>query len=256
MYDFDSLPGSLLTTGNPKTAKGEKVGFLTAIMHLAPHKLSGFNVCAFASKGCAFACLNTAGRGGMGLDLNGINRIQVARIRRTRWFKRDQHAFMCQLADEIAAHVQRAIRHGLTPCVRLNGTSDLPWENIKCGRHANIFAMFPDVQFYDYTKFPPRLRSKVAAIPNYHLTFSLSEENDETAADALALGWNVAVAMNVRKGQPLPERFTIGGISAPVIDGDVSDLRFTDTRVSIVGLRAKGARGKADTSGFVRNVNL
>lgn len=253
-YDLDALPGSLLTTRNPKTTKSEKSGYLTAIMHFAPAKLSGFNVCAYASKGCTLACLNTAGRGGMDDSHyeNILNGIQVARIQRTRWFRRDKEAFMIQLADEIAAHVQRAIRHGLTPAVRLNGTSDIKWEDVKLGAFRNIFAMFPDVQFYDYTKWPIHKRR---AISNYHLTFSLSESNDAHAADALALAVNVAVAFDVKKSDPLPPEYTIDGITAPVIDGDLSDLRFTDKRVSIVGLRAKGARGKADTSGFVRATN-
>ena len=53
----------LLNNGNAKTIKGEKLGFITFGLHLAPFNLSGFNACAWASKGCAEACLNTAGRG-------------------------------------------------------------------------------------------------------------------------------------------------------------------------------------------------
>lgn len=254
MFDLDQQPKSLLTVGNPKTAKGEKHGVLTAILHFAPHKLSGRNVCSHASAGCAAACLNTAGRGGINLDADGLNMIQAARIRRTRYFTRDRQAFMVDLADEIATHVLRALKHGLKPAIRLNGTSDLPWENIPAGKHANIMAMFPDVQFYDYTKVPARIRKRALKVKNYHLTFSLSEENDANALDALLHGMNVAVAMNVRKGQPLPPKFTLGGcLPRPVIDGDLTDLRFLDRRGCFVGLRAKG-RGKVDTSGFVRNV--
>lgn len=259
-YNLDTAPLSLLTTGNPKTAKGEKHGYLTAILHLAPHKLSGRNVCSHASVGCAAACLNTAGRGGMALDENGLNLIQVARIRRTRYFTRDRENFMIDLANEIAAHVLRAIRHGLKPCVRLNGTSDIPWENVKVGAHSSIFAMFPDVQFYDYTKMPIRLRKRALKVSNYHLTFSLSESNDLVAISAMLEGVNVAVAMNVKRSGALPPTFSItnghpeGTIHAPVIDGDATDLRFLDKSGSFVGLRAKG-RGKQDESGFVRNVN-
>lgn len=247
MHNLDALPGSLLTTGNPKTAKGEGSGYLTAIMHLAPASLSGRNVCPHATAGCITACLNTAGRGGIGLDANGLNMIQVARIQRTRWWQRDREGFMTQLAHEIHAHVRRAERHGLIPAVRLNGTSDLPWERFPIGDHPNVMTMFPTVTFYDYTKWPAKLRPLVPMIPNYSLTFSLAESNDEKAADALAAGMNVAAVFNTRRSDDLPATF----MSYPVIDGDKTDLRFLDPTPCIVGLRAKG-RAIHDRSGFVR----
>lgn len=254
-YDLDALPKSLLTTGNPKTAKGEGSGYLTAILHLAPAMLSGRNVCPHASKGCIAACLNTAGHGGIGLDADGLNIIQAARIRRTRWFQRDRGAFMRALADEIRAHVKRAELHGLTPCVRLNGTSDLPWERFAIGDYANIFAMFPHVQFYDYTKWPLNKRD-VQDIRNYHLTFSYSERDDaaERAVSYLTAGYGVAMVFDTRKSADLPAFWTLNDGTtvaiAQVIDGDTTDLRFTDPGACIVGLRAKG-RAKHDTSGFV-----
>ncbi len=260
-FDLDAIPAALLTTGNPKVAKGEAHGVLTAIMHLAPERKSGRNVCPHATAGCAAACLNTAGRGGIGLDADGLNTIQAARIRRTRWFHRDRVAFLAQLVREVESHVRTARRHGLTPAVRLNGTSDLPWERFPVERDGEtfpyIFAAFPDVVFYDYTKWPIRLRPLVAAIPNYSLTFSLADgaKSETEAAHALESGVNVAAVFATRKGQPLPPSHMVGGVIAPVIDGDATDLRFRDPRGSkgtIIGLRAKGdARG--DTSGFVRN---
>lgn len=250
MFDLDAMPNldkGLLTVGNPKTAKGEGYGYFTAILHLAPASLSGRNVCAHATDGCKAACLNTAGRGGIALDADGLNGIQVARIRRTRWFTRDRVAFMVRLVRDIETHCKRAAAHGLKPAVRLNGTSDLPWENIPCGDFPNIFARFPEVRFYDYTKVPARLRRRAMGTPNYALTFSLAESNDAHALDAMAAGLNVAAVFAVRKGQPLPATY----YGRPVIDGDLTDLRFTDPAGVIVGLRAKG-RAIGDTSGFVR----
>jgi len=106
---------------------------------------------------------------------------------------------------------------------------------------------FPLVQFYDYTKIPrPYLRAR----GNYHVTFSLSESNSATAIDALKHGVNVAAVFHVKRGQPLPETF----LGAPVIDGDLHDLRFLDGyRGAVIGLRAKG-KAKRDTSGFVQLV--
>jgi hypothetical protein len=255
-FNLDGMPGSLLTTGNPKVAKGEAHGVLTAIMHLAPAKVSGRNTCPHATDGCAAACLNTAGRGGIGLDADGLNTIQVARIQRTRWFHRDRAGFLARLVKEVTAHERSAKRHGLRPAVRLNGTSDLPWEQFPVTRGGsefpNIMAAFPEMTFYDYTKWPARLRRLVAGIPNYSLTYSLAESNETHAAEALASGMNVAAVFAVRRGQPLPERHTLAGVtSAPVIDGDSTDLRFLDPTGVIVGLRAKGAAIR-DTSGFVR----
>lgn len=247
----------LLTAGqsNPKTAKGDKLAYSTAILHLSPAKLSGRNVCAFATAGCAAACLNTAGRGGM-FQPGGTNSVQEARLRRTRYFFADKAAFMVDLHSDITKHVAAAFKAGLTPCVRLNGTSDIPWENVKLTvngvTYANIMAAFPTVQFYDYTKNPGRRN-----LPdNYVLTFSLAESNRDHAVSALLAGMNVAAVFNVKtavtgrwSADPLPSEY----MGVAVIDGDDHDLRFLDPRGVVVGLRAKG-RAKKDTTGFVQHV--
>jgi hypothetical protein len=255
MFDLDAPPRDLLTLGNPKTAKGTKHGVHTAIMHLAPAFVSGRNTCPHATDGCRAACLNTAGRGGIGLDSQGLNTIQAARIRRTRYFHADRTGFLELLVAEIEKHVKACERHGVIPAVRLNGTSDLPWERFSVVRNGrtfpHVFAAFPRVTFYDYTKWPIRLR-KVAGIRNYSLTYSLAESNDSTAADALRSGVNVAAVFDTRKSGDLPAAFTIDGETRVVIDGDATDLRFRDPKGGvIVGLRAKG-RAKSDRTGFVR----
>lgn len=250
-FDLDTNPLALLTSTNPKTAKGEGHGYLTAILHLAPAKLSGANVCGYASKGCISACLNTAGRGGIGLDSDGLNQIQAARIRRTRFFRRDREGFNRQLFAEINAHVRRASRNGLRPAVRLNGTSDLPFEKLPFLGFRNVMAAFPNVTFYDYTKWPVSKR-QLSKAPGYSITFSLCEDNDERAADALSAGINVAAVFDTRKSGDLPSTYALGGKDWPVIDGDSHDLRFLDPAGVIVGLRAKG-KAKRDDSGFVRS---
>ena len=37
---------------NAKTVKGQKYGYMTAVLYLAPSNESGFNVCPMASQGC------------------------------------------------------------------------------------------------------------------------------------------------------------------------------------------------------------
>lgn len=237
--DAPKRPRSLLTTSNPKTDKGRALGYLTAVLHLAPANLSGRNVCPDATPGCVAGCLNLAGRGGIIPRGQTSNAIQRARIARTKWFQTDRSAFLDALRSEIERHVARAARAGLAPAVRLNGTSDLPWERIA----PEIFASFPNVQFYDYTKSIKRART-VAALPlNYSLTFSRSEKTDaDTVALLLSEGVNVAAVYD-----ECPADFDG---TAPVIDGDASDLRFLDPRGVVVALRAKGP-AKRDRSGFV-----
>ncbi|MHC4301616.1 MAG: GP88 family protein [Planctomycetota bacterium] len=246
---------NLLTTGNPKTEKGNGLGYLTAILHLAPATMSGHNVCPWSSAGCRAACLNTAGRGGIqksGVDpivcqdvsLAPNNLIQLARIRRTNLFYSCRQTFLAKLHKEIRQHVKRAEKHNLAPAVRLNGTSDLPWEKID----PTLFSEFPTVQFYDYTKGFSRMVEYCAGdLPtNYSLTFSKSETNEPECRVVLKHGGNVAVVFNTKKSADLPE----GYLGSRVVDGDVSDLRFLDGDGVVVGLRAKG-RAKSDESGFV-----
>ena len=117
---------SLLTTGNPKIVKGEKAGYFTGILHLAPMNVAGCgNVCPWATKGCAASCLNTAGRGGIIKKGEHTNNIQEARKERTRWLFDDPESFHDALDKAILMHKKRAARYGMKPAIRLNGTSDL-----------------------------------------------------------------------------------------------------------------------------------
>lgn len=221
----------LLTTSNPKLMKGQSLGYMSFVMHLAPSTLSGYNTCPMASAGCASACLNTAGRG-------RFTATQEARIRKTKWFFNDRDTFMAQLVKDIEAAIRKAARENMTPVFRLNGTSDIRWETVPVvGGFPNIMSVFPNVQFYDYTKLTNR-----RDIPaNYHLTFSRSESNDSFVSAAVGAGMNVAVVFDT-----LPQTY----LGRPVIDGTETDLRFLDSEGVIVGLLAKG-KGKRDTSGFV-----
>ena len=228
--------GNLLSVDtNAKTIKGQKRGYLTGILYLAPASESGvMNTCPMASAGCKADCLYTAGRA------QYLPSIIQSRVNKTLWLARDRAGFMNQLRKDIAALVRKAARLNLTPCVRVNGTSDLSWM-----AHA-MAAEFPTVQFYDYTKLPrPWQRTR----PNYHLTFSLSETNLSDAIETLQHGMNVAAVFNTKRGQPLPDTWN----GYHVVDGDVHDLRFLDShRLGlIIGLRAKG-KARKDTSGFVQ----
>ena len=220
---------------NYKTIKSEKVGVLTGIIYMSPYNLSGKNVCPGASAGCAAACLNTAGRGAM-------NVVQAARLKKTQRFFQDRQQFLWDLVNEISALRRKAKAKGLKAAVRLNGTSDLPYERYKIrDTGKNIMQLFPDVQFYDYTKLENRIVGQQLPA-NYHLTFSRAEDNDHKLAAVLE---HTSAAV-VFSGE-LPETWR----GYPVIDGDEHDARFTDAGAGvIIGLTAKG-KAKHDTSGFV-----
>jgi hypothetical protein len=216
---------------NAKTSKGTAHGYLTGIVYLAPYNLSGVNLCPKASKGCAAACLYTAGRG-------AFKSIQAARMAKTQWFLNDRAGFVDQLKREIKAAQKRAAKLGLKLAIRLNGTSDIVWERI-----TDVIQSFPDVQFYDYTKIAKRFLWDRPA--NYDLTFSLSEDNETDAAFVLARGGRVAAVFRDRN-------FPASFLGVPVVSGDDHDLRFLDASGVVVGLYAKG-KARKDASGFVRD---
>jgi len=240
----------LLSVGNPKTLKGMAQGYNTFILHLAPYTLSGHNTCPKASAGCAAACLNTAGRGGMFKRGEVTNTIQQARIRKTKMFYDNREQFMALLVKDIELAIKQSAKAGLIPVFRLNGTSDLSWEKYSVTKdgtvYTNIFSAFDNVQFYDYTKV---LGRKVKHIPNYHLTFSMADGNYMDCKQAVNEGLNIAVVFGIKKGTAMPEKFFNSNLT--VFNGDESDLRFLDPKGCVVGLYAKG-KAKKDTSGFVK----
>lgn len=244
------LRGGIWTVSNPKTTKGEGKGYVTLILHLAPADSAGVvrngrvvDVCRFRSPGCSAGCLNYSGHGGIYRPGESTNAIQEARKRRTLALFADWKGYLSRAVAELRYLQSLAEAQGFRVCARPNGTSDLP-------RLAHDLATAcPDVQFYDYTKVPNPGRR---VLPNYHLTFSASETNAAHVLSAIREGVNVATVFRVKAGHALPGQW----LGRPVVDGDASDLRFTDPRSAdgrglIVGLRAKGSRAQRDTSGFV-----
>jgi hypothetical protein len=224
---------------NHKTVKGQKKGFKTAVLYLAPSDFSGFNVCPQASEGCRQSCLYTAGFG-------TYKTVKQGRINKTRWFMQDRESFMKQLIREIANFVYHCEKTNFIPCLRLNGTSDIAWEKICCNGKT-VFDYFPNLQIYDYTKVYKRALSHVfGKMPeNYHLTFSLNERNLNEALEVLKLGGNVSAVFRNK----LPKKYQ----GFEVINADENDLRFTDSDNVICGLIAKG-KARTDYSGFVLDV--
>ena len=234
-------PTVLFGTQNNKTVKGEAKGYKTFIIYMSPEKQNslGKNLCSKASEGCKKSCLFTAGMG-------AFSNVKIGRINKTEYFLKDREGFMQQAAKEIKKAVKK---HGAENiAIRLNGTTDIPFENIpflfEGEVYSNIMEIFPQVQFYDYTKIFTRLTNKLPA--NYDLTFSRSEDpiNQEQAKAVISLGHNVAVVFK----NELPAFYD----GYQIIDGDETDLTFLHPKGVILGLKAKG-KAKKDISGFVIN---
>ena len=222
----------LSVNADTKTIKSNKAGFLTGILYLAPYDLSGVNLCPFAKVAeCHVACLNTAGRG-------NFNNVKSARLRKAKLFNDNRGEFMAQLIEDIHKLKRQAKKKNMQAVVRLNGTSDIEWEKIMLGEF-NIFELFPELQFYDYTKNPNRKN-----LPdNYDLTFSYSGVESFIKFNRQALSNNMRVATVFKI---MPAQFE----GREVINGDDHDARFIEDKNIIVGLKAKG-KARQDKTGFV-----
>jgi hypothetical protein len=141
-------------------------------------------------------------------------------------------AFLLILKYEIS---EVARKYG-TAQIRLNTYSDIRWENIM----PEIFAQYPDIQFYDYTKHP--VSSRPALPQNYKLTYSVSEKTTAKEIEkAKTANRNLAVVVSVRSGKVKDKwraiKATWAGI--PTVDGDQTDDRYSDPSGVVVILRRK-----------------
>jgi hypothetical protein len=248
-----------LSIDSPKAVKAQGFGYMNGINYGAPARLAGVgNMCVNASPGCEALCLGAySGQAAMAKQ-GEISKVLESRIRKTVYFMRDRAAFMQEFAFHIGNLVALAEREGKTPAVRPNGSWDIAFEGlgveigpnlaerlgIDAGRYPNLMAAFPAVPFLDYTKIGSRFKRRLPL--NYHLTFSLAENNESTARDLIGQGVNVAAVF----AYGLPKTY----LGRPVIDGDEHDLRFLDPKGRkgyVIGLSPKGSKAKKDQSGFV-----
>jgi hypothetical protein len=247
-----------LSHDNPKAIKAGGFGYLNGINYMAPHKAGGVgNLCSHASKGCISLCLGEhSGQAAIS------SKVKQSRIYKARYFMKERGAFMSEFALHCAKLYRKAQAAGLKTAIRPNGSTDIAFEGVAfeipesvakkisgilgrefpAQKYRNIFEAFPEIQFLDYTKNARRFDRTLP--PNYHLTFSVSETNHETARILLSRSVSCAVVFGVL---PHPESF----LHSKVINGDEHDLRFLDPAGVIVGLTPKGHKAKRDTSGFV-----
>jgi hypothetical protein len=96
---------------NPKTIKGQKYKVMTAVLYLAPARVSGFNTCPFADD-CAKTCLNFAGRGQMGT-------VQKGRINKTLWYFKERETFMLNYIKKLKRILIVVLKKVLNPHLEL-----------------------------------------------------------------------------------------------------------------------------------------
>lgn len=223
-----------------KIEKSDKAGVLTAVVYLSPFTEAGINLCAMATKGCAAACL------GHSSGQMVYKQSKIARIKRSLRYHLYRDEFLADLRIELKDHKKRAIKAGKRVAVRLNGSTDILWER------TGIIQEFPDMQFYDYTKYRVDQRPNLPS--NYHLTFSISDRPSSWTEARAWLDQGGTAAIVVRNEQQARFVVAMGFGGYPAVDGDETDIRFDDPAGHLVTLYAKGA-AKKDTSGFVQDIN-
>ena len=257
---------------NPKLAKSGRPGadaYLTLSLSLAPADMAGIDLCPKRSPACTTGCLgHNSGHSVMGIGAAN-NRAVITPVRRAR-IARTTELFGSQwsttesaleaIIREIRAFERRCTRLGKLPAVRMNAFSDIVWEKL----WPELFARFPGVKFYDYTKIGARIYFDsgpddgyvpgLRALPsNYSLTFSRSELNEPAATSVLRAGGNVAVVFGCKNPADLPKSWTTSaGDTYPVLDGTADDARFLDPAGWVIGLTWKGP---TNTAAYTKSLN-
>jgi hypothetical protein len=221
------------TNSSAKILKNEKYNELTYIIYLAPANLSGYEVCPKRTEECTHACLFGSGQ----VIMDKTNRIVESRIKKTQMFFTNRDYFMAWVVKEIEQAKAKAEKKNMKFSVRINGTSDLQPTLFKHDGKV-LFDIFPDVQFYDYTKVDNRFRL-LNTYKNYDLTFSYSGHNWNECEDILN---NESGRVAVVFEKNLPETYK----GYKVIDGDAYDMRYVDDKNVIVGLKFKRVKNKVE----------
>jgi len=240
MYEFTTLAAAKRLTGlsylggTTKSVKHRKAGLygeLTYSLYLAPAKTSGYEVCPGRTFECTGVCLNESGMNTMVRNDKG-DVINDSRITKTKLFFEHREFFMKWMIAEIKAAQRLAIRMTYAFSIRINNTSDISPEEFQLNG-INLLQMFPEVQFYDYTKVKDRI-DLMTKYPNYDITYSYTGYNLTECQKMLLNKIKVAVVFKL-----VPENF----MGYKVIDGDKYDMRYRDEAV-VIGLKYKRVRNK------------
>jgi len=219
-------------SASTKHKKSKKYGELTLSLYLAPANSSGYEVCPGRTTECTRLRLNESGMNSMVTKTKG-DVINNSRITKTRLFFEERDFFMDWLIRDIEAAQLKAKRMTYTLSIRLNNTSDIsPEDFIRNGK--NLLEIFPNVQFYDYTKVTSRV-DLMKKYPNYDITFSYTGYNITECQKMLMNKIRVAVVF-----KNVPEVWK----GHKVVNGEKYDMRYKDDTAVIIGLKYKRVRNK------------
>ena len=211
-----------------KMSASYRNGTMTYCIYLAPWNISGHQVCP-KGENCHKSCLNYSGREKISEFSSGRdNRVMRARIAKTNAFYKNRDLFMLTMIHEIKRYMRKAESMNMEFSVRINGTSDLSpilFKDPISGK--NILELFPNVQFYDYTKVYNRIKL-MEKYPNYDVVFSFDGYNWGECEKFLENGGKVAVVFY----GGLPKTFK----GWNVVSGNEYDMRYLDPKQTIIGL--------------------
>ena len=267
-----NLPGRALANACRLDADGSipARGHLPALRELAASlgvldKALAVDFCPFATPACREACLNWAGRGGLG------DAVALARGRRSLSMLLDPVADARATLYSIAWHHRRAAAEGRRLAVRLAGTDEgAHWHRLRVPvsvadaqllSHRFGLTVAPtdgatlgkilrdSVTLYDYSKGNlSHLQAKRSA--GWDVTASFRTDAPDAVGHALSVApsFRLAVPVAIRKGDPIPRTLTLSqgdqSLTLPCVDGDATDDRFREPeRLTAVVLSAKRSRG-------------
>jgi len=237
-----------ILTSNPKLEKSEALGLaLIRGFHGLPGVAAGRGEACPDRHSCFKTCLAWSGHGQMPT---------VLAARRVR------HRFMIGADGKPTADGLRALYHDcerlaldarysdLPAGARLNVLTDYPWQELA----PRLFAAFPAVMFFDYTKSLERFRRYLTSPrwpDNYALAFSCSEavrlsDVRPLLAKKGTRPARVAVVCAEEWRERLVGRKARGLVC---VDGDEHDAIWLQPRAAVLALSPKGAGGSREVSG-------
>ena len=230
-HGFSHTPTKIISIEqDSKTSKNPE---RTGIIYLTPHTRSGFQLCPWATPGCAEACLYTAGHG-------RFAEVQRARLARTNFlYKYPAHFFRIVVEELIRSDLR---------WLRMNGTSDIRWERGLPQGFEDLLSAH-NTRMYDYTKASPgrlhwllNYRTKL----DYTLIYSVSERDTDFEVIHRANTYGYAAVVS----HDTPSEW-LGITTTPA---DYHDLWWLDRDKPLIGILRPKGRALTDTSGFVRSL--